>query len=269
MSRLTATAGTPSQQARCRYLNLSRCVDVHCHCLAGLDDGPACWDDSLALCRSLVADGVTTVVATPHQLGMYGRNNSASVIREAVKLLCGLLDEHQIPLEVAPGADVRIDERLLDLVDADEVMTTADAGRHLLLELPHDLFVDPLPIIEGLLDRHIQPIITHPERYAYLHGSTKRMRSWIAAGAAIQVTAASLTGDFGRRARTAAWRLVAGGWASLIASDAHGATHRPPRLTVALEILEQEVGPKAAKLICGENPLKLLQGDQVIAPASL
>ena len=40
-------------------------MDVHCHCLPGLDDGPQTAEAALALCRALVADGVTAVCATP------------------------------------------------------------------------------------------------------------------------------------------------------------------------------------------------------------
>src|SRR5688500_20294018 len=72
----------PEQQRRLDEFRTSRCVDVHCHCLAGLDDGPATLEESLALCELLARDAMTTVVATPHQLGRYDRLNSASVVRE-------------------------------------------------------------------------------------------------------------------------------------------------------------------------------------------
>jgi tyrosine-protein phosphatase YwqE len=39
-------------------------TDIHCHCLAGLDDGPATMAESLALCRRLAEEDIATVVAT-------------------------------------------------------------------------------------------------------------------------------------------------------------------------------------------------------------
>jgi protein-tyrosine phosphatase len=256
----------PAQQRRCERLGLSQSVDVHCHCLPGLDDGPVSWQEAMALCRLLVDDGVTTVIATPHQLGPYDRRNSSATIRETVKQLSALLEAEQIPLDVLPGADVRIDERLLQLLEADEILTAADAGRHVLLELPDGPFVDPLPMIRGLSGRGIQAIITHPERHTFLHRSTRRICGWIAEGAGLQVTAASLAGDFGRDAMDAGWRFVMAGWVSLIATDAHGTTWRPPRLTQALDALEQQCGYEVAKLICGVNPLKILHGQQIHPP---
>ena len=111
--------------------------------------------------------------------------------------LAAELVDREIPLEVYPGGDVRMDERLPRLLDAGDIGTAADAGRHLLLELPHELFVDPLPMIDMLRERGLQPIMTHPERHHYLNGSIDVPRQWVAHGAVLQVTAGSLTGDFG------------------------------------------------------------------------
>src|SRR4051812_19735949 len=103
---------SPAQQTRLSEWSVSRSVDVHCHILPELDDGPESLEASLDLCRALVADGITTVFATPHQLGRYDGVNTASVIREALAALQAELQTAAIPLELAPGADVRIDERL-------------------------------------------------------------------------------------------------------------------------------------------------------------
>ena len=141
---------SPSQRSRLDQGGVPRCVDIHCHCLPGLDDGPATIDDALVMCDALVDDGVTTVIATPHQLGAYDGVNTAASIREAVAAFVTELGAAGIPLEVLPGADVRVDERLMRLLAEDKILTAGDLGRHLLLELPHELFVDPLPVIVAL-----------------------------------------------------------------------------------------------------------------------
>ena len=41
-------------------------IDLHSHILAGLDDGPRTWKESLELARSAVSAGVTAIAATPH-----------------------------------------------------------------------------------------------------------------------------------------------------------------------------------------------------------
>src|SRR5713101_2145082 len=46
-------------------------VDLHCHILPGLDDGPATMEESIAMAESAIADGITHVVATPHSNSKY------------------------------------------------------------------------------------------------------------------------------------------------------------------------------------------------------
>jgi protein-tyrosine phosphatase len=248
------------QLQRLEAFGTPRCVDIHCHCLPDLDDGPRSVAEAVNLCRSLAEDGITTVVATPHQLGRYDRENSAPRIRQAVADLAVVLADEQIPLDLLPGGDIRVDERLEKLLDAGEISTIADAGRYLLLELPHELFVDPIPEIEMLLGRGVQPIMTHPERYRYLHGSISRPQEWVAAGAAIQVTAGSLLGEFGQRAYDHAWQLIRAGLVALVATDAHDAVQRPPLLTAAIERLTQQVGHEATRTIAIDNPLRVIEG---------
>jgi protein-tyrosine phosphatase len=259
---------SPAQQSRLDQWGVSRSVDIHCHCLPGLDDGPAALADSLLMCERLVADGITTVVATPHQLGGYDRQNTAAVVRAAVAELAAALAAAQIPLELAPGADVRVDERLPRLLESDQVLTVADRGRHLLLELPHEVFVDPLPSIEALAERGVQVVMTHPERHRYLAGAVDRIESWVAAGAVLQVTAGSLLGDFGMGANREGWRLVRAGLVSLVATDAHDAARRPPCMTDAIDLLTAEGGAELAGLLCLENPRRVFDGEALESPLS-
>src|SRR5215475_13968790 len=100
------------QQSRLDRFGVSQCVDIHCHALPGIDDGPRSLDESLVLCRSLMRDGITTVIATPHQLGRYDGQNRAKDVRERVEALQEVLDEKSIPLKILSGGEVRIDERI-------------------------------------------------------------------------------------------------------------------------------------------------------------
>jgi protein-tyrosine phosphatase len=254
------------QQKRLDEFSAHRTVDIHCHCLHSLDDGPPTLDAAVALCQALVADGTTTVIATPHQLGRYDKLNSAQTVRNAVTELAAALVDRDIPLEVYPGGDVRVDERLPRLLDSGEIGTTADAGRHLLLELPHELFVDPLPTIDLLRERGLQAVLTHPERHHYLYGAIPVLRGWVDHGAVLQVTAGSLMGDFGRRVQEYTWQLVLSGLVGLVATDAHDTVRRPPRMTPALEMLGHRIGRDAARRLVIDNPLCVIDG-QVIPTA--
>jgi protein-tyrosine phosphatase len=254
------------QQERLDKYQTARTVDIHCHCLPGLDDGPTTLDEAIALCEALVADGITTAVATPHQLGRYDRLNSAAEIYETLLELTRELEARHIPLEVVPGGDVRVDERLPSLLAAGEVVPIADAGRHLLLELPHELYVDPVPIIELLAERGLQAIMTHPERHPYLSRRLDWADVWLSRGACLQITSGSLLGEFGGRAYEVAWLLVENNLASLIASDAHDARRRPPRMSEAMRILTERVGLEVTRELAIDNPLRVLSGETILLP---
>lgn len=253
----------PAQRRRMSDWSIERSVDIHCHCLAGLDDGPLDLQTAVSLCRALAHDGVTSVIATPHQLGAYDRANSAERVRRSVAELSESLAADGVPLEVFPGGEVRIDERLLSLLEQDQALTLADLGVCLLMELPHGQFVDPAPLFEPLLERSIQPIMAHPERHRYLRDQAHRIEDWVQRGALVQVTAGSLTGDFGRSASRVAWRLLDEGLVHVIASDAHDSSRRAPRMTDAIQALAEQAPEWLVRRVCLENPLRVLMGETI------
>jgi protein-tyrosine phosphatase len=243
-------------------------VDVHCHCLPNLDDGPQSLEEALTLCRTLVQDRVSTVVATPHQLGRFESSIHAPTIRQATELLRGALRERGIDLQVLPGAEVRLDERVDELLARDEILTLADAGRHILLELPWDALIDIEPLLVQLACRGVHVILAHPERNVPLLRHLPILRRWLACGVGLQVTAGSLVGDWGRRVKRAAWQLVTQGCRICIATDAHG-REAAPRMTDAFRVLADRLGRDMACLMCVENPARVIRGEKLAPmPAS-
>ena len=238
-------------------------VDIHCHCLPGLDDGPATMSESLALCQASVSEGITTVVATPHQLGQFSECNEAAQIKEAVLALNEELKSNDIALRVVPGADVRVDERICKLLEEDKVLTLADGGKYILLELPHEVFIDIEPLLTDLASMGIEAIISHPERHSGLAKEPDILLKWLECPAHLQVTAGSLLGDFGHAIQRFAWQLLSSGWISLVATDCHDLNARRPCIKAAFERISKELGETMARLVCIENPLRVLKGQDM------
>ncbi len=241
----------------------SQYIDIHCHCLAGVDDGPATIDEALALCRELTYDGVRTVIATPHQLGRFSDCNDASYIREAVSLLNEELRRNEIPLGVMPGGDIRVDERICQLLEADRILTLADNGKYILLELPHEILIDIQPLLVELASLGVQAIVSHPERHRVLIRRPDLLLKWLASGVHLQVTAASLLGEFGPAVQRAAWHFLSSGWVSFVATDAHDLYGRRPLMRAAFEQISDELGVAVARQICIENPTRILEGQNI------
>ena len=238
-------------------------TNVHCHCLPGLDDGPATLAEAIALCRSLAADGFDNVVATPHQLGRFDSLYGAQAIREAVKALNLNLKEAQIPMTIMPGADVRLDERIPALIESDDVLTVANGGRYLLLELPHEIFIDPTVLLASLAQAGLSVVITHPERHRFLAQKPDYVQRWTKYRPSLQITAGSFGGGFGLLAKEAAWAFVRQPLPILVATDAHNTTSRAPRMTEAYMLLDRRLGRHVAETVCVENPLRIVRGQEL------
>jgi protein-tyrosine phosphatase len=264
---MTAISASFSQQQlrRLSKFSVDVSVDIHCHCLPGVDDGPSSMHQAIGLCRKLANDGTTTVIATPHQLGGYEGTNLGTDVLKRVGQLQDAVNAENIPLTIVAGADVRLDLRLMDLLAAGDVLTLA-AGPYLLLELPHETLIDLRRPVALLAQRNIRTILSHPERHHKLAGKPDLLLPWLQAGAILQVTAGSLLGQFGPQAEKTGWQLLEAGLVSIIASDAHNTEDRPPSMTGAIAAISSRLGHAAARRVCIENPLRVLRGMDVDSP---
>jgi protein-tyrosine phosphatase len=239
-------------------------TDIHCHCLPGMDDGPSDEAASLVLCRALVEDSITTVVATPHQLGRYDGSVDAPRIRQAVAALNERLVQAGIPLTILPGADVRLDERIVSLLQSDKILTAADGRKYLMLELPHDVFIDPRMLVTQLVRIGIRTVITHPERHEFLAERPHYVEQWAALELCLQITAASFLGEFGSLSEQAAWAFLDEPLPVVVATDAHNTHGRAPRMNRAYQLIAQRRGREAADIVCIENPKRLVAGQDLL-----
>ena len=244
-------------------------VDIHCHCLHDIDDGPVSLSDSMNLCKAMIDDGITNVIATPHQLGRYGEFNDADKIRNIVTELNEELENNNIDLNVLPGADVRVDERIHRFIEEDKILTLADSGKYILLELPHEIFINIEPLIVDLSSLGVQAIISHPERHFVISRKPEILFGWLEKSAHLQITAASLLGDFGSTAQKAAWNFMSMGMVCLVATDSHDLDGRRPRMKDAFDSINAKLGEEFARLVCIENPLRILEGKDVLPARSV
>ncbi len=262
MASAPPPSSTGPQADRLARFAVDESVDIHCHCLPGLDDGPPTLAEALALCRLLVADGITTVIATPHQLGTYEMTNGGDSIRAAVAELTAALSAEGVPLRVLPGGDVRVDAGLLDGLAAGQVLSLGDGRAFILLELPHESLIDLSRLVTDLMASGITPVLSHPERNAALVRKLDPVLPWLADGMVMQVTAGSLLGQFGPHAERAGWNMIEQGLVAIVATDAHDVTHRPPSMSAAIDAIAGRYGHAIARRLCVENPLKVLRGDR-------
>ncbi len=240
-------------------------VDIHCHLLPGIDDGSRSWEESLAMAQIAVDDGIDTVIVTPHQLGNFG-HNTGDTIREQTEQLQLVLQEHSVPLTVLPGADVRIDESMVFKVRSGEVVTLADHGKHLLLELPHELYFPLDGLLEELDACGVVGILSHPERNQGILQSPAVIDHLLDEGCLMQVTAGSLMGTFGPRSQELSEQMLAHHQVQFVATDAHGCRSRRPLMQRAFERVAELTCETTATDLCCRNPAAVAAGEEIRLP---
>jgi protein-tyrosine phosphatase len=223
-------------------------LDLHCHILPEVDDGPDTLEEALAVARLFVADGITHVTATPH-CHRYTRTLRADVL-PAVERLNGELVRAGIPLEVLPGAEIQVTDVAEYQRDYESgvLCHLGDCPAFSLTELPWrgSLYPpDAAGLIAWMLERGTTAIIAHPERHDYFRNDPGRLAALTAAGAWIQVTVDSLLGGNGPAVRAAGEEFLTAFPAAVLATDAHN-QDRCSGLTPGYARVRERFGPARA-----------------------
>jgi protein-tyrosine phosphatase len=231
-------------------------VDLHSHILPGLDDGARSMEESLAMLRLAAGAGVTDMVATTHANDQFAFDPLvvARTIAE-VQQACGENPQihygcelHLTPENVAKALrhpeQYSIGRRGYVLVEFSDFSIPASAGQ----------------VLGQMLGAGMVPIVAHPERNPLLRGRQRELEKWIENGCLVQVTGQSLSGRFGKEARSAVLEWMKRGLVHFVASDAHDLQHRPPGLEAAYRQVEALFGEAMARRLFLENARCVLDG---------
>jgi protein-tyrosine phosphatase len=234
----------------------NRMVDLHCHILPGVDDGPADMEESLAMAESAINDGITHIVATPHCSSEY-RFDYSRVKRLRDRLQSELGDR----LKLASGCDFHLNPENVEALRENASHFCINQHDYLLVEF-NEISIPPAmdDTLHNLQLKGLRPVITHPERNAILRRQPDRLGTWARLGCYVQVTAGSLTGTFGPRAQEDSLCWIGRGFVHFVASDAHNTKRRPLRLQAAYDAVSKQFGDEKARALFIENPLAAFEG---------
>lgn len=232
-------------------------IDIHCHILPGMDDGPESFEIAFEMAEMAIADGITHVIATPHATQDY------PFVPDLIKRR---RDEIQAKFEgrliLATGCDFHLSFENLQEIRHHPERFTLNQKSYLLVEFAD--FSIPAALDQSLHDLQLaglHPIITHPERNPLIRAQPERLFKWLREGCYVQVTAQSLLGRFGKAAQEMAKTCLESGAVHFLASDAHNVTSRPLRLKEAFDQVAKTQGEKVAQALLVDNPLAAFEGN--------
>jgi protein-tyrosine phosphatase len=235
-------------------------IDLHSHVLPGVDDRAQSLEEAVAMCRLAAQDGCEALVATPHQR----RGEWWNADRERLAALAGEVQGALgAGLRVLLGGEIHVDSGLLaeveKLPEGGGILPLA-GSRYLLIEFgPLGTPAEAIHLVHELVVAGWRPVIAHPEFIPWLSPDPGLVARLVSLGAFTQVTAMSVTGDFGRRPLADTLALLDAGLVHFVASDSHGVRRRPPGLRRAWQVISARLGEEVARRLVDDNPRAVIE----------
>jgi protein-tyrosine phosphatase len=237
-------------------------IDLHHHCLPGIDDGPRTWAEAVELCAIAAEEGIETIVATPHVLRGRWRRVSREELQATLEELRARTDDTP---RLLLGSEYYFAHDINEQLAEGKSIVPLGPSRAILIELASHA-VPPMleqPLHRAQLDGWTI-LLAHPERNAVFQSKPELLAALVRLGVRTQVTAASFTGVFGGDAQRAAEAFLRNGLVHVVATDAHSAGKRPPRIREARARVAEMAGERAAEALFVDNPRAILM-DETLA----
>lgn len=210
--------------------------DIHCHLLPGIDDGSPDVATSVDLIRQLLNAGFQEFICTPHIIGDLYRNTPETIHQALLKLKSALQAEG-MNVRISAAAEYMLDDYFLELIGSGNRLLTLSEN-YLLTELPYTIPPGNLEELTFEINtQNYQPVLAHPERYAYYHRTPKIYARLKDLGFLLQINLLSLTGWYGKPVRLAAEYLLKNELVDLVGTDLHHYEH-----------LEALINPRSQKI---------------------
>ena len=221
-------------------------IDFHTHILPEMDDGSRSVEESLSMLRAEQAQGVDTVVLTPH---FYPKHESLTRFlqrrEESFNRLQAAAAENWLQPKLLTGAEVYF---FRGIAESDILPELAVAGTDLVLvEMPVTKWSEQM--LRELGEIHSKtgliPVVAHVERY--LKDNGRHLSDVLAELPALVQANSSFFLSLGTRRR--AMRLLRQGKIHLLGSDCHNMTSRTPNLGVAKEKIIRALGSEGLETV--------------------
>lgn len=236
-------------------------IDLHCHILPNVDDGPQNLAGSIEMAKLAVKEGITTIIATPHHRNEKYENHYQTIYRK-VEEFNSVLRKENLNLTVQVGQEPRIFGELIEGLESGEVGPINHIGKskYVLVELPsgHVPRYTSQLIFDMQLKGYI-PVIVHPERNQEIVENPEVLYQLVKKGALTQVTASSVSGHFGKTIKKFTLQLIEANLTHFVASDAHNTTSRGFKIVEAYETIGKNFGVEMGYMF-RENAELLVKG---------
>lgn len=237
-------------------------IDIHTHILPMLDDGAQSVEEALDMLVMAYENGTDTVVLTPHMALPYEFNNYYDKTKYFYRDLKNIVKDTGIPVKLYLGMELLYSSKK-DFISLLEHITGINKGRYLLVEFFFDCDIATIyEAVEIIQEHGYEVIIAHPERYECVQERPNKLKELKDKNVLLQMNTGSLRGKYGHSAKHCAAKLLEEDLIDVVASDAHSAKYRTPRMLNDYHYIEDLYGEKRAKRLFIETPKRIIQGEK-------
>lgn len=239
------------------HVRMAGFIDLHCHWVAGIDDGARTREQGLDMLRRLQNAGFSKVVATPHMRpGMFDNDKPA-----LERAYAAMLEDMPAGLpEVALASEHFFDDVVFARLKSGAGVPYP-GGKSVLIELNVQQF--PIALPARLLDLRragLKPVVAHPERYQPAWKDTEAMQPILDTGACLLLDVCALVGKYGDAPKRTAEKLLDEDAYEAACSDAHRAEDADVTAR-AIGRLRALVGEDETDRLMRRGPESILRGD--------
>jgi protein-tyrosine phosphatase len=199
-------------------------ADMHSHFIPGIDDGARDIEGSMHMIRGLADLGYTKIITTPHILwDLYP--NTPGIIKDGLEKVRTALREAGVHITLEAAAEYFIDDHFSRELHA-KVPLLPISGNMVLVEF--SMITASLEVQDVIFEmqmQNYQPVIAHPERYAYLSRRRDYFDDLKNSGCYFALNLLSLAGHYGAAVQDLAEYLLKKNYYDLAGTDMHNAKH--------------------------------------------
>ncbi len=198
-------------------------VDIHSHLLPAIDDGSPTTSTTLHLILELQKIGFAEFITTPHIMELIYPNTDNTILK--------LLDQTKIEIEKAniatyfsAAAEYMMDANFSNALHQKKILPLKE--NYVLVEMSY--VNAPLNLYDIIFDMQLQgyqPVLAHPERYAFLHSKLDEYKKLKNAGCLFQMNLLSTVGYYGKGVSKVADYLLLNAMIDFVGSDVHHHRH--------------------------------------------
>lgn len=235
-------------------------IDIHTFMFPNFSRGPKDKETFVHMAKMLVKHGVTHAVATP-TINSEMHPKAKEAVYDEVAAANQHLQSLSIPLKIIPGQKVSPSTPILRLYT--EGLTINDTNKYLIIDLPEEASMDQFEnLIYKMQLKGIVPIISEPEMHSFILNNPQKLYQFVKKGAIIQLSAASILGQNGRKAKRAAFQFIEHGLAHVIASGVTAQAFKTYSLHRAYDTLGKHYGSQTIYML-KENAESIVRGEAV------